>query len=93
MSVLRHSSSGVVCLAHFDGSGPDKLVDKIESMVKRVKEVNHSLAVSDGQFELHLIGGFNDSRHYSEELVLSLLSEFPNVINPVDEWWSIGKRG
>ena len=65
--------SGVVSLAHFDGSDLEKLDKSIETMIKRIKEVNNSLSVvSDGPFELHLVGGFIDSRHYSEDLALNL---------------------
>lgn len=73
IGVLRHTGSGVVCLAHFDGSELEKLEHNIENMIKRIEEVNISLALTEGHFELHLIGGFNDSRHYSEELSLQLL--------------------
>ena len=79
MGVLRHSASGVVCFAHFDGSDMENLHITIENMVKRIKEVNNTLAVSDGQLELHLIGGFKDSRHYSDQLVIGLLSKSSSV--------------
>lgn len=73
IGVLRHTGSGAVCLAHFDGSDLEKLDKCIENMIKRIEEVNLSLAMTEGQYELHLIGGFNDSRHYSEDLVIQLL--------------------
>jgi protein N-terminal asparagine amidohydrolase len=73
IGVLRHTGSGVVCLAHFDGSALDKLEHNVENMIKRIEEVNMSLALTEGHFQLHLIGGFNDSRGYSEELALQLL--------------------
>ncbi len=73
IGVLRHTGSGAVCLAHFDGSALDKLEHNVESMIKRIEEVNMSLAVTEGHFQLHLIGGFIDSRGYSEELALQLL--------------------
>ncbi|XP_054159418.1 protein N-terminal asparagine amidohydrolase-like [Oppia nitens] len=76
MAVLRHSTSGVTSLAHFDGSAPQSTNKYIENMIKRMEEMNISVGISDGRFELHLIGGFNDSRHYSEDLVLKLLCAY-----------------
>lgn len=70
IGVLRHTGSGVVCLAHFDGSALDQ---SVEIMIRKVEEINMSLALTEGHFELHLIGGFLDSRRYSEDLAVQLL--------------------
>ncbi|CAG2103664.1 unnamed protein product [Medioppia subpectinata] len=73
IGVLRHSGSGVVCLAHFDTSDVQRLDNFIENMIKKIEEVNIGLGLTDGHFELHLVGGFNDPRRLSEDIVLALL--------------------
>ncbi|GIY64757.1 protein N-terminal asparagine amidohydrolase [Caerostris darwini] len=71
MVVLRHSGSGVSCVAHFDGSG---LEQGVVNIVRHVQDL--SLNVPEGRLELHMIGGFLDPRHYSEELAIQLLYAF-----------------
>ncbi|GFU16852.1 protein N-terminal asparagine amidohydrolase [Trichonephila clavipes] len=71
MTVLRHTGSGVSCVAHFDGSG---LEQGVVNIVRHVQDL--SMNVPEGRLELHLIGGFLDPRHYSEELALQLLYAF-----------------
>lgn len=67
--VLRHTGSGAVAMAHFDGSGTD---EGVINMVHRVQE----LAYTEGRFELQIVGGFSDSRNYSEELFYGLMHAF-----------------
>lgn len=67
--VLRHTGSGAVAMAHFDGSGTD---EGVINMVHRVQE----LAYTEGRFELQIVGGFSDSRNYSEELFNGLMYAF-----------------
>lgn len=67
--VLRHSRSGVVGLAHFDGSGRD---EGVEDMIRKVQHYSSSLDIH-GNLELHLIGGFMDRKGYSEDLAIGLL--------------------
>lgn len=72
VAVLRHSGSGAVSIAHFDGAG--SLDEDILHMLRRIQEV--SLGYPEGRIHLHLIGGFEDSRRYSEELSIALLHSF-----------------
>lgn len=69
--ILRHSGSGISCLAHFDGSG---LEQGVINMVRHVQDL--SINVPEGRLELHMVGGFIDPRHYSEELAIQLLYAF-----------------
>ncbi|KAH8036844.1 hypothetical protein HPB51_006113 [Rhipicephalus microplus] len=68
MAIIRHTGSGAVSLAHFDGSG---LEQGVASMVRRVQEL--SLPIPEGRFEVYLVGGFLDRRGYSESLANQLL--------------------
>ena len=65
--VLRHSGTGVVALGHFDGSDTER---GIQEMIHKVQEYSSSV---NGEIELHMVGGFNDSKGYSTELCLSIL--------------------
>lgn len=42
-------------------------------MVQRVQEL--ALGYPEGRIELQLIGGFSDSRHYSDELFYNVMSK------------------
>ncbi|OWF40345.1 protein N-terminal asparagine amidohydrolase-like [Mizuhopecten yessoensis] len=69
MVVLRHTESGAVCLAHFDGSGIQKAA---KDMIRLVKGMAHS----SGRLQLHLIGGFCDDSSTSAELSIKTLEAF-----------------
>ncbi|XP_075224228.1 N-terminal amidohydrolase 1 [Lycorma delicatula] len=69
--VLRSTSTGAVGLAHFDGVGTE---EGIFNMVQRIQELG--VGYPEGRLQLQLIGGFSDSRHYSEELFYNLMTEF-----------------
>ncbi|CAG9855640.1 unnamed protein product [Phyllotreta striolata] len=69
--VVRHSGSGAVAMAHLDGSGTDEAVC---TMVQRVQEL--ALGYPEGRIELQLIGGFNDPRHYSDEIFFNVINSF-----------------
>jgi len=71
IAVLRHSGSGAVGLAHFDGGA---LEEAASNMTRRIQEL--SMGYTEGRLEIHIIGGFQDSRGCSEELSLSLLHAF-----------------
>lgn len=71
IAVLKHSGSGVVCLSHLDGCG---LLDAASNMARSVQDL--SIGYPEGRLELHLIGGFQDPRGFSEELSLSILNAF-----------------
>ncbi|KAK7501283.1 hypothetical protein BaRGS_00007408 [Batillaria attramentaria] len=67
IGVLRHTGSGAVCLLHFDGCNTQQGVG---SMVQVVKELSQGKA--PGRLELHLVGGFDDERHNSDEVSLEI---------------------
>lgn len=69
--ILRHSGSGAVGLAHLDGACTDECV---MNMVQRIQEL--SLGYQEGIYELFLVGGYADSRHYSEDLFYSIMYSF-----------------
>jgi len=69
--VVRHSGSGAVALAHLDGCGTD---ESVCTMVQRVQEL--ALGYPEGRIELQLIGGFNDTRRYSEDLFYNVMTSF-----------------
>lgn len=45
----------------------------METMIRKIEDFNVNLALTEGHFELHLIGGFLDPKRYSEELAVQLL--------------------
>ncbi|XP_070140327.1 protein N-terminal asparagine amidohydrolase isoform X1 [Drosophila kikkawai] len=71
--VVRHSGSGAVALAHFDGSGVDEAVG---TMVTRVQEL--AVGYPEGRIELQLIGGYRDVNNYGEEVFFSIMQSFHN---------------
>ncbi|XP_033754286.1 protein N-terminal asparagine amidohydrolase-like [Pecten maximus] len=70
--VLRHTGSGAVGMAHFDGAG---LPAAAKDLVSKVKE----FPSSGGRLELHLVGGFCDDRGLSAELSIKTLNAFHAV--------------
>ncbi|KAJ9588483.1 hypothetical protein L9F63_018139, partial [Diploptera punctata] len=66
--VLRHTGSGAVAMAHLDGAGTE---EGVMNMVHRVQEL--ALGYPEGRLELQLIGGYSDSRNYSEELFYNIM--------------------
>ncbi|XP_061388313.1 protein N-terminal asparagine amidohydrolase [Musca vetustissima] len=69
--VVRHSGSGAVALAHFDGTGVDEAVC---TMVARVQEL--ALGYPEGRIELQLIGGYRDPQSYGEEVFYNIMQSF-----------------
>jgi protein N-terminal asparagine amidohydrolase len=69
--ILRVSGSGVVGMAHLDGSGTEECAI---NFVQRVQEL--SLGYVDGRIELQLIGGYSDPRNYAESLFYSIMRKF-----------------
>ncbi|TMW42308.1 hypothetical protein DOY81_012612 [Sarcophaga bullata] len=69
--VVRHSGSGAVALAHFDGTGIDEAVC---TMVARVQEL--ALGYPEGRIELQLIGGYRDPQSYGEEVFFNIMQSF-----------------
>lgn len=70
--ILRNTSSGAVGMAHYDGVGTD---EGVCNMIQRIHELGIS-GYPEGRLELQLIGGFSDTRHYSEELFCNLMYAF-----------------
>lgn len=66
--IIRHTGSGVVALAHFDGSG---LEEGVDTAMHRIQECSHHQL--HGHLQLHLVGGFLDEQNYSQQLVMQLL--------------------
>lgn len=79
IAVLRHSVSGAVALTHLDGYGHQEAV---QTILHRLSEL--SMGYPAGRIQLHLIGGYRDSRGISEELTLSLLNAFQKSPYEVD---------
>lgn len=69
--VLRHTGSGVTCLAHCDGS---RTCTEVPLIVNAV--TSRSNSAKEGRLELHLVGGFLDDRKTSHSLSLSILAAF-----------------
>lgn len=69
--VVRHSGSGAVALAHFDGNGMDEAVS---IMVSRVQ--NLALGYPEGRLELQMIGGYKDQQSYAEDLFVSIMRKY-----------------
>ncbi|XP_054856629.1 protein N-terminal asparagine amidohydrolase-like [Eublepharis macularius] len=72
--VLRHTGSGAICLMHCDGSDTEKEVLLITNAVRAL-----SPNTEYGRLEVHLIGGFNDDRHLSQQLTHQLLRAFDRL--------------
>ena len=64
------AASGATALTHLDGCGHE---ESIQTILHRISEL--SMGYPAGRVQLHLAGGFRDTRGVSEELTLSLLSE------------------
>ncbi|KAH8348163.1 protein N-terminal asparagine amidohydrolase isoform X1 [Drosophila suzukii] len=77
--VVRHSGSGAVALAHFDGSGVDEAVC---TMVSRVQEL--AVGYPEGRIELQLIGGYRDAKGYGEDVFFSIMQSFHNHLLEID---------
>ena len=72
--VIRHSGSGVTSLGHFDGCQTRRA---IKDMISEIKQA--SVGGPEGKMEVHLVGGFSDSRtlswQLSKEVLQSLISQ------------------
>ncbi|XP_061455911.1 protein N-terminal asparagine amidohydrolase-like isoform X1 [Rhineura floridana] len=72
--VLRHTGSGAICLTHCDGSDTETEVLLITNAMKVL-----SPNTECGRLEVHLVGGFNDDRHLSQQLTNQLLRAFDRL--------------
>uniref|UniRef100_H9G882 Uncharacterized protein n=1 Tax=Anolis carolinensis TaxID=28377 RepID=H9G882_ANOCA len=66
--VIRHTGSGATCLTHCDGSDTEMEVLLMMNAIKML-----SSNTECGRLEVHLVGGFNDDRHLSQQLTNQLL--------------------
>jgi len=65
--VIKHSGSGAIGLTQIDRYFND---DSISNMIQRIQSLSYHY---EGRLQLHLIGGFSDSRRISHALSISLL--------------------
>ncbi|XP_050505315.1 protein N-terminal asparagine amidohydrolase-like [Diabrotica virgifera virgifera] len=77
--ILRHSGSGAVALAHFDGLGTHEAAS---AMVEKIQEL--AVGYSGGRIELQLVGGFSDRLGYSEELFYNIMDAFHKQLVEID---------
>lgn len=73
--VVFITGCGAVALAHLDGAGTDEAATQ---MIQRVSEL--ALGFPEGRLELQLIGGFSDSKNYSEELFYNILCKSEDLL-------------
>lgn len=66
--VIRHTGSGAVGITHVHCE------DGVLSLIERVREL--SVGFPDGRLELSLVGGFADTRNYSEGVFHSIMHAF-----------------
>ncbi|XP_062999379.1 protein N-terminal asparagine amidohydrolase [Elgaria multicarinata webbii] len=72
--VLRHTGSGAICLTHCDGSDTETEVLLMTNAVKVL-----SPNIECGRLEVHLVGGFSDDRHLSQQITSQLLRAFDRL--------------
>ncbi|XP_063244679.1 protein N-terminal asparagine amidohydrolase isoform X2 [Bacillus rossius redtenbacheri] len=77
--VVRHTGSGAVALSHLDGAGTEEAV---MNMIQRVQEL--SMGYPEGRLELQMVGGFSDTRNYSEQLIYSIMQAFQRQLVEID---------
>lgn len=73
------TASGAVALGHFDSA----CVDGLSTMLGRLQDLSMGY-FDQAPVQMHLVGGFSDSRGYSEDLIYSLLRK--SEWNVMDEW-------
>ncbi|XP_054762807.2 protein N-terminal asparagine amidohydrolase-like [Lytechinus pictus] len=76
--VLRHSGSGATALAHLDGHG---IEGGIANMLASILTL--STGCSEGRLELHIFGGFCDSRGESVEISANVFSIFHKCVHDI----------
>ncbi|ESP01448.1 hypothetical protein LOTGIDRAFT_186232 [Lottia gigantea] len=69
LAVFRHTGSGSVCVSHFDGCGTEQGIKDMISLL-----LDLSKGAQEGKIEIHLLGGFKDSRNLSQKLSLEILN-------------------
>ncbi|GBP15721.1 Protein N-terminal asparagine amidohydrolase [Eumeta japonica] len=79
IAVLRHSGSGVVALAHLDGTGT---AEAAAAMAARVQQL--AVGYPEGRLELQLAGGFTDPHRYSDELFANIMLSFHRLTVEID---------
>lgn len=67
-------------MAHYDGVGTE---EGVCTMIQRIQELG--LGYPEGRLELQLIGGFPDSRQYSEELFYNLMRKYNLLFKSISD--------
>lgn len=72
--VIRHAGSGVTSLGHYDGC---QTRQGIKDMIRHIKRT--SVGAPEGRLDVHLVGGFSDSRtlswQLSKDVLLALMAQ------------------
>lgn len=75
-AIIRHTGSRAMAAGHFDGTdskeGVNRMLTLLEELTKTWARQNH-INQTDHVYELYLIGGFDDARNISLDVVLQLL--------------------
>ncbi|XP_043229566.1 protein N-terminal asparagine amidohydrolase-like [Amphibalanus amphitrite] len=79
MAVFRHTASGATGLTHLDACEHE---ESLQTILQRIAEL--SMGYPAGRVQLHLVGGYRDSRGVSEEATLSLLNALSKSPYEVD---------
>lgn len=86
--IIRHCTSGVTCLTHYDRPLDDNLfLESLEANLSRMihlgRDCDSSLAATtqekSTEFDLYLIGGYLDEKKISEDLAIYLLKSFNSL--------------
>lgn len=84
--VIRHTGSLAMGLGHFDGhdtkNGLERLLDRLVQLTNewaRQNQIGHVDMATRFRFEVHLIGGFEDMRGISTDVVMQLLESFHEI--------------
>ncbi|XP_041987784.1 protein N-terminal asparagine amidohydrolase isoform X2 [Aricia agestis] len=77
--IVKHSGSGAVSLAHFDGSGT---AEAAAAMVAKTQQL--AVGYPEGRLELQLVGGFTDPHRYSDKLFANIMLSFHRLTEEID---------
>lgn len=76
--IFRHSSSGVVGMAHLDGSHTHQSVRHMFQVFKDASSSRH-----EGRYEMHMIGGFQDDKYQSINLNHDIIEASCGINNDI----------
>lgn len=86
--IIRHCTSGVTCLTHYDRPLEDDLfLESLEAVLARMILLGGDCGSGSGtatteestEFDLYLIGGYLDEKKISEDLAIYLLKSFNSL--------------